>query len=65
MIIISEFELPVIVFEILIYEVPVYDLCEILKIGSSQISVVDVVSVFPDVHCQEGSIICLKGVISI
>jgi len=46
----SEFELPVTILEVLVDEVPVDDFGEVLEIACSQIAIIDVVSMLPDVN---------------
>lgn len=61
----SELELPISIFEVLINKVPVDDFGEVLKIAGSQIAVVNVVGVLPNVNSQQGLVVGLEGVLSI
>ena len=61
----SEFEFPRVILEILVDKIPVDNLSKVVEIGSSSISIVNVVCMFPDVHRQQSCVIGLQGIIGI
>ena len=61
----SEFEFPRVILEILVDKIPVDNLSKVVKIGSSSVSIVNVVCMFPDVHRQQSSVIGLQCIIGI
>ena len=61
----SEFEFPRVILEILVDGVPIDNLGKVVQVGSSNISIVNVVSMLPDIHRQKSSIVGLQCIISI
>ena len=53
----SEFEGELFGFEVIVGEVPVDDIGEIVDIGGSDVAVVDVVCVLPDINSQDGLVV--------
>lgn len=53
----SEFQVDLFGFEVIIGKVPVDDIGEIVDIGGSDIAVIDVVGVLPNIHGQNGLVV--------
>lgn len=61
----SEFKSNFSILEVFRNKFPVYNSIEVLQIGSSGISVIDVVSMFPDINSQQRDVVVGEWVTSI
>lgn len=61
----SQFEGHILAQEILLHEFPVHQSTELIHILCPCVSVVDVIGVLPDVHCEKGLVVAQQRVSSI
>lgn len=61
----SKFQADLFWLEVIVHKVPVNQVGKITQVSCTHISVIDVISMFPDIYCQQWPVVACQGVASI